>query len=250
MLTRWTAQQRQEEKEKKQKDSGVAAAISGDDEAGGARRSGKWRKLVPTHLPGTRSGTAATEPTEAEPSQPDEETPGQQNRQSTHISTDIAPAAADGTSPTSKVKHWLRSRFTRGRSWSGATEDEDAKRGFIGGAALRESNDSNVSLSNHSASMAEVAYAGKSREQQEAPPTSAPTDQSATDAADNSSSRGRVRSIGSEESDGEVFQEAPETLTPGAVSPLSEMTPPRPIRELNDSKNSSPTRDSRFREII
>jgi hypothetical protein len=121
------------------------------------------------------------------------------------------------------VKGWIKNRFSRSKSVS---EHNDKKKGFLGGAALRDSgaNASTTSLDNRPTSMRDVAMAGKSEPNR----LSTPHD-----------SRG-VSPVSSdnEEEVGESSQRQ------GGLS----MMPPRPIEDPVARTSSSPTRDSRFRE--
>ncbi|KAL4728436.1 Eisosome assembly protein [Fusarium chlamydosporum] len=67
---------------------------------------------------------------------------------------------SDATSPTSKVKGWIKNRFSRGKSLGEKDREiQGEKRGsFIGGAAL---NQSATSLDNRATSMRDVALAGR-----------------------------------------------------------------------------------------
>ncbi|KAM0286026.1 hypothetical protein ACHAQH_001216 [Verticillium albo-atrum] len=128
-------------------------------------------------------------------------------------------------SPTHKVKSWLKSRFSRprGKSSSGA---EDQSKGFVGGAALhRGLNDSTTSLDNRANSMRDVALAGKGRGRSE---------------TTNTRDSEPVSVVSSED---EGFKDARADLE-------RTITPPIRIRDPNEEANGSPTRDSRFREVL
>ncbi|KAI9158774.1 Eisosome protein 1 [Paramyrothecium foliicola] len=125
------------------------------------------------------------------------------------------------TSPTSKVKGWIKNRFSRGKSIG---EHSDKKKGFLGGAALRsEANASATSLENRPSSMRDVALAGKSENERPLTPMDS-------------------RGVSPVSSDDEA--EAGPSRRHGNL----EMMPPRPIEDPVIRKSSSPTRDSRFRE--
>ncbi|KAH8879629.1 hypothetical protein GQ53DRAFT_813826 [Thozetella sp. PMI_491] len=77
-----------------------------------------------------------------------------------------SPASdSDNTSPTSKMRNWFKIRFSRPRAKSSnaAMESSAPQRGFIGGVALTKVRDnaSTSSIDNRSASMREVAMAGR-----------------------------------------------------------------------------------------
>ncbi|KAF5025432.1 hypothetical protein F66182_2492 [Fusarium sp. NRRL 66182] len=133
-----------------------------------------------------------------------------------------------GTSPTSKVKGWIKNRFSRGKSLGEQDHESqgDKRRSFIGGAALRESdvNRSATSLDNRATSMRDVALAGRSK--------NAESSDRERDVL--SDSRG-VSPVSSLEDDG----------AQGVV-----MTPPPAIKDPAARESHSPSRDSRFREMI
>ncbi|KAF7555527.1 hypothetical protein G7046_g6540 [Stylonectria norvegica] len=143
------------------------------------------------------------------------------------------------TSPTSKVKGWIKNRFSRGKSISEPEKQPEKRRSFVGGAALRgpEANDSTTSLENRvenrPSSMRDVALAGHlagvSGQTYESTDVSSVRDSrgvSPISTPDNE----RPRSVGSDED-----------VT---------ITAPRPITDPAVRTSSSPTRDSRFREIL
>jgi len=153
------------------------------------------------------------------------------NTQREAFNSDNPRSPSESGSPTNKMKEWLKSRFSRPRGRSSAGENVD-ERGFIGGVALtRIANESATSLDARSASMREVAIAGK-------PEADAPR----SPADGESRTRGsRDVSPVSSDSGSERFVEARDDIK-GPVSP--------PIRDPSLHKSVSPTRDSRFREII
>ncbi|KAI1169815.1 hypothetical protein F4777DRAFT_162696 [Nemania sp. FL0916] len=135
-------------------------------------------------------------------------------------------------SPPGKVKNWLKSRFTRGPK--SPTEDNAkggaVQTGFIGGASLTgtRAGQSATSLDSRSASVREVAMAGRNSGFHQSRPEGDP----------------EVVSPLSAESDDEYFRdEAADQLR-------TELTPPRPIRDTTRAQSQSPGRDSRFHEII
>lgn len=125
-------------------------------------------------------------------------------------------------SPTSKVKGWIKQRFSRGKSVSESERPSDKKRGFLGGAALRDSdpNRSTTSLDNRPTSMRDVALAGR---------TNGP-DMNETEPVQDS------RGVSPISSEGNV--------------PDDVITPPRPIGGHVVRDSHSPSRDSRFREMM
>ncbi|KAI1188280.1 hypothetical protein F5B17DRAFT_396241 [Nemania serpens] len=136
-------------------------------------------------------------------------------------------------SPQSKVKTWLKSRFSRGPKSPTEEQHKDkaSQKGFVGGASLAENqgNHSATSLeSRNSASVREVAMAGKNS------------------ASHSSRLEGDLLPASplSEESDYEFFRDEV------ADQPITKLTPPRPIRSSSPVQSQSPARDSRFLEII
>lgn len=132
-------------------------------------------------------------------------------------------------SPTSKVKGWIKNRFSRGKS-VGEKDNErhsEKRKSFIGGAALRGSdgNHSTTSFENRPSSMRDVALAGRSKDTE-------------ADDQDIHDSRG-VSPVS--------------TLEDRVTSDTRDVaiTPPPVIEDPAKSRNSqSPTRDSRFRENL
>ena len=155
-------------------------------------------------------------------------------------SSDLPEEAA--ASPSHKVRNWLKSRFSRPRAKSSSVGEEGDKKGFIGGAALTnlhaDGTGSMTSLEQRSASIREVALAGK----QPAEPSSSwfakdePGESSKT-----AEKRGRDDEVSSLSSDDEAFDDAKDSFSP-----------PRVIKDPAVSRRSSgsPSRDSRFREIM
>ncbi|KJZ75549.1 hypothetical protein HIM_05012 [Hirsutella minnesotensis 3608] len=157
-----------------------------------------------------------------------------------------------GASPTSKVKGWIKNRFSRGKSMS---ETGDKRRSFFGGAALKEhsQNKSTTSLDKRSTSMRDVAMAGKSDGQapsagnvdahdakEQTEPTSRRQDLAEDEAAQDSQGVSPVSTPLEEEKQRDMTAEEP-----GAS-----LQPPKPITDSSTRIGNSPTRDSRFREEI
>lgn len=149
----------------------------------------------------------------------------------THTVNEEHKSPESGTSPTSKVKGWIKNRFSRGKSVGENEKPTDKGKGFVGGAALRDSemNKSNTSLNNRPSSMRDVALAGKGAD---------PETQDRTSARD---SRG-VSPVSSEEN--------LRTAKAQIQEDLPALTPPKPIKDPVARTSSSPTRDSRFRENL
>jgi hypothetical protein len=146
--------------------------------------------------------------------------------------TDLDQSQLDDgpASPTSKVKGWIKNRFSRRKSVvesNGEKGEKGEKRRsfFRGGAALRndQANASVSSLDNRASSMRDVAMAG--RNTQHLPRTD--SQGISLDSSDSSEDEGQSRDRRS----------------------LSVM-PPRPIEDPAPRSSISPSRDSRFREEI
>ncbi|KPM41674.1 hypothetical protein AK830_g4902 [Neonectria ditissima] len=124
-------------------------------------------------------------------------------------------------SPSSKVKGWIKQRFSRGKSMSETEKQSDKRRAFVGGAALRDSdpNHSTTSLDNRPSSMRDVALAG------------------------------RTPGLETTEADSSRDSRGVSPISSGSSSP-DLMTPPRPIGGHVVRDSHSPSRDSRFREMM
>ncbi|KAL2211994.1 hypothetical protein CC79DRAFT_1329313 [Sarocladium strictum] len=161
-------------------------------------------------------------------------TSGNQNDADAAGAGDSEPKSPSSpTSPSShgsKVKGWIKNRFSRGKSIS-ESNDPNKRRSFFGGAALRDANGSASSLDQRASSMRDVALAGKSNTAGGLSPNDARPD-----------SRGvsPVSTPGAERCD---------PLADVEPSPMP-MTPPRPIADPLVRTSVSPSRDSKFREEI
>lgn len=134
-------------------------------------------------------------------------------------------SAESATSPSSKVKGWIKNRFSRGKSVS---EKDGKRKSFLGGVALRGSgNDSAASLENRPTSMRDVAMAGKTGD-----------DESSKDLYKDS------RGVSPVSTDSDEVDEA------GPSRRSLTMVPPKPLEDPVVRTSSSPTRDSRFREMM
>ncbi|KAK4164907.1 hypothetical protein QBC43DRAFT_317103 [Cladorrhinum sp. PSN259] len=186
-------------------------------------------------------------------------------------------SAGDSTSPTHKVRTWLRNRLpTKQRAKSQGAENTDrAKKGFIGGAALarlqgrnvstpsiveteRPNQGSRTSSASAGGSMREVALAGRKNVEASGsgsktvdllpspmtpPGPSSPRSQVVSE-------RRSVSSMSSDDSGTDQFVEARSHL----ASPLTPLTPPRVpqprLVALSTTGRSSPFRESRFSENL
>ncbi|KAI3323092.1 hypothetical protein HD806DRAFT_522834 [Xylariaceae sp. AK1471] len=143
-----------------------------------------------------------------------------------------SPKSPRNKSPPGRVKTWFKSRFSRGPK----SPDEEQKkgkpseRGFIGGVSLTgiQNNESSASLDNRSASVRAVAMAGRN---------------SGTHQPRLHGDPEAVSPLSSESGDEYFRDEARD-------QPITQLTPPRPIRDSASAKSCSPTRDSRFHEIL
>lgn len=134
---------------------------------------------------------------------------------------------SDAASPTSKVKGWIKNRFSRGKSLGEKDrESQGVKRSsFIGGAALRDTdaNESSTSLDNRATSMRDVALAGRS--------ANAESSDHDRDVLHDSRGISPVSSLSDDEA-------------------VPAITPPPAIKDPAGRKSQSPSRDSRFREMM
>jgi hypothetical protein len=138
-------------------------------------------------------------------------------------------------SPTDKVKTWFKSRFSRGSKSDEDRPRDGSKRGFIGGHALTGLDSNNVSTSsvdNRSASVRAVALAGRRR-----------TDLSESYSVAQSPNPENVSPLSSS-SDDEYFRDMTE------LPVQTGLRPPRPIQDSAAKKSQSPSRDSRFLEMM
>ncbi|KAK3327375.1 hypothetical protein B0T19DRAFT_161408 [Cercophora scortea] len=161
------------------------------------------------------------------------------------------------TSPTHKVKSWLKTRFQRPRAKSSSTSIESSDpsgpgKGFIGGAALAKltsPNASTHSIENRSASMHEVAMAGRRRSDEPGESSAAgaravsPLSIGEAKAAGGGSIISSLRSGNDSDSSLDKFEEArTEVYRPA--------TPPTLLAVDSPGRKASPLRGSRFSEIL
>ncbi|OBR12104.1 hypothetical protein CH63R_04400 [Colletotrichum higginsianum IMI 349063] len=234
-------QEKQEEKERRHREKKELKAKKDEEKAARAeeKRKSKGPETLPDESPAAGE-SSETSPTVDGPGTSVSRRASQGkptvNTQREASNSDNPRSPSESGSPTNKMKEWLKSRFSRPRGRSSAGENAE-DRGFVGGVALtRLANESATSLDGRSASMREVAIAGKTRV--EVSNSSAGYEDSGHKARNS-----RDVSPVSSDSESEHFVEARDDLE-GPVSP------PVPIRDPGLHKSSSPTRDSRFREII
>ncbi|QUC18931.1 uncharacterized protein UV8b_03172 [Ustilaginoidea virens] len=161
------------------------------------------------------------------------------------------------SSPTAKVKGWIKTRFSRGKSFG---EHDQKRRSFFGGASMKDhataatGNGSVGSIENRSSSMHDVALAGKADEQNDKAEVNVKDEHgesaqhfAATDSrgvSPVSTSQDDERELGEELQD----EDLPQKKEEDRQSRKASMAPPRPIEDPVARTSSSPTRDSRFRE--
>lgn len=149
-------------------------------------------------------------------------------------------SSSGGRSPTNRVKTWLKTRLHRAtKSEPSKPKDQGVpKKNFVGGAALTGAADSRshstTSVDNGSASVREVALAGRQHNELSDGHSSAGQSPDADGVSPMSSS-----------SDDEVFQDV-------ARNPLTahSLRAPPKLDEIAHKKSHSPMRDSKFHEII
>ncbi|KAI1377392.1 hypothetical protein F4677DRAFT_416245 [Hypoxylon crocopeplum] len=132
------------------------------------------------------------------------------------------------------VKTWFKNRFSKGAKHVDGDKGKEKAvgRGFIGGAALAGL-DSPASMDNRSSSVRAVAMAG--REQN--PRHTALGDEALADR------EGAVSPMSSS-SDDEDYRDD------GREQPGTALTPPRPVKDFPSTMSQSPSRDSRFVEMV
>ncbi|KAI5461097.1 hypothetical protein BGZ63DRAFT_227080 [Mariannaea sp. PMI_226] len=209
-------QEKEEERAKKAEAKAEAKAVKAEH-----RRQLKDEKKA------TKGDSTATgeqdAPNEEMTTEPQGEIPPEPQTLETSTKKERRISNESATSPTSKVKGWIKNRFSRGKSVSEVETKGDKRRTFLGGAALRDSeiNRSTASLDNRSASVRDVANAGR-------------TPGLETNDDHDSLCDSRGVSLPS------TYRSAEDTV----------MTPPRPIGDNNVRSSQSPSRDSRFREMM
>ncbi|KAK1243509.1 hypothetical protein MKX08_001647 [Trichoderma sp. CBMAI-0020] len=169
------------------------------------------------------------------------------------------------TSPTARVKGWIKNRFSRGKSMS---EHGEKKKSFIGGAALRDSaaGGSTASLGNRSLSIRDVTLAGRTGEETPVNHTAEIALEATPDVALEAPPE-----ILPETVHDTVHETVPESIGRDSrgVSPVSARSgmgssgkgsgrsndierfeTPAAIRDPAPRHSNSPARDSRFREMM
>jgi hypothetical protein len=195
--------------------------------------------------------------------------PKDRNNDATSPTEKSPTSEGEGPSSPGKMRNWLKNRFSRPRakSSSAAMDDGSAgadtgktintKRGFIGGVTLTKMRDHNASTSsvdNRSASMREVAMAGRGAQAKDASAVGGEDEDGGVrgtsrlaklepqeEEAGPSNAPGS--SASSVASDGDRFSEAQSHLS------AANMTLPPAIRVLATGRGS-PVRESKFSEII
>ncbi|KHN95393.1 uncharacterized protein MAM_06670 [Metarhizium album ARSEF 1941] len=157
--------------------------------------------------------------------------------------------AEGSTSPTAKVKGWIKNRFSRGKSFG---EQDKKRRSFLGGASMKDyAGEGNAaSIENRSASMYEVAMAGKTGEEPKTKHEVAQESAGHREAEKDSNGVSPVSTPLEEECE---FWDETQSKGKGVeederLSRKASLDPPRPIEDPVIRTGRSPTRDSRFRE--
>ncbi|KAJ6438677.1 eisosome protein 1 protein [Purpureocillium lavendulum] len=235
------------------------------------RRSKLGTAAVPDHVDDQEPSTAAREAPEQERLS-DHAQAASATEQPTVDTSAEAPGSPQSkseasTSPTSKVKGWIKNRFSRGKSLS---EGSDKRRSFLGGAAMKEHgvNGSAASLENRPSSMRDVAYAGKSGDEHTAETGNEHAGKTVSEHSDQGETEAGPSTV-SQPQASEEHDEKPDSREVSPVStPLEEekrlgvdfednvardgrrisIEPPKPIEDPSTRAGSSPNRDSRFRE--
>ncbi|TEA19071.1 Uncharacterized protein C8034_v009981 [Colletotrichum sidae] len=243
---------RQEEKERRHREKQDLKAQKEEEKAAKSqekRSSGeKGKAKLPDLAPGGITEEVADHAEGSTHNEPIAARRGSQHhptidtQQETSAVNENPKSPSESGSPTHKMKEWLKSRFSRPRGRSSAGDTPPEERGFVGGVALtRLANESATSLDGRSASMREIAIAGKSGNKSEGDSPRSPM------ARQDFGVRGKdskdVNPVTSDD-ESEQFVEASDDLSRGPLSP------PPPIREPYTQHSGSPTRDSRFREMM
>ena len=172
-------------------------------------------------------------------------TPAQPRREASAESPKVSGSKSDASgSPTSKVRGWIKNRFSRGKS---VNEQDKKRRSFFGGASPRSAaaNDSAASLENRSTSMHDVAHAGKEEENVAASDVQGEADEMDSQGVSPvSTPLEEERELGdAEREDDEVRKDEDDE-----EQRTSRNAPALAVEESAIRKSSSPMRDSRFRE--
>lgn len=154
----------------------------------------------------------------------------------------------NSTSPTSKVKGWVKGRWSRGKSL--IEHGNDKRRSFFGGATMNapDKNASVISLGNRSSSMREVAMAGKDGDEGAATSPVTETGESGLKEAQKESRD--VSPVSTPLADEVPTTDREETEADEPKSSKLTIEPPRPLEDMESRASYSPTRDSRFREMM
>ncbi|KAI0167089.1 hypothetical protein GGR52DRAFT_87726 [Hypoxylon sp. FL1284] len=234
-------QDKQERKEKKAEEKQEAKAKKEEDRAARAeqKRLAKAEKRISSpgdqHTEGRNEPGAVTGTTIAlnTAGQPVSIPPPEANSPASPVAAESSP---EGPPSKGGVKTWLRNRFSRGSKSADddkAGDSKSARRSFVGGAALTgAAGSSATSLDNRSASVRAVAMAGRS-------PRDRDPSLEGTDAE-------LASPISSSSSSGEFFRDEARDSRDRDVG----LTPPRPVKSVPLGVSQSPSRDSKFREMV
>ncbi|KAI1404597.1 hypothetical protein F4819DRAFT_447298 [Hypoxylon fuscum] len=145
------------------------------------------------------------------------------------------PGSPSEGSSRGGVKTWLKNRFSRGAKSADEEKPKDrpAGKGFIGGAALTGM-ESSASMDNRSASVRAVAMAGRQQDTGRPVLDDQPVRNEDTSAISPTSTS----------SDDEYFHDEVRD------QPRTPLTPPRHTRGFSGTISQSPSRDSKFKEMV
>ncbi|KAG6003886.1 hypothetical protein E4U21_001634 [Claviceps maximensis] len=160
------------------------------------------------------------------------------------------------TSPTAKVKSWIKHTFSREKS---SGEQNNKRRSFFGGATMKNkdtniNNGSVVSIGHRSSSMHDVALVGQAGDEEalgndRARPESDAENKSAYQGEDGLDSHG-VSPVSTPLEEERELGSQVQAADEARVSRKSSMEPPPRIKDDATRVSSSPNRDSRFREEL
>lgn len=154
----------------------------------------------------------------------------------------------DASSPTVKVKGWLKNTFSREKS---SGEQNKKRRSFFGGASMKNKgtsgNGSAVSIENRSTSMQDDALAGKAGNEVGEPAPHDDGDRDSQGVSPVSSLLEEERDVGAKAAENDILEtEAGEAR----VGRKKSVEAPRLKDDAVARTSSSPNRDSRFREEL
>ncbi|KAL7928615.1 hypothetical protein V8C35DRAFT_317775 [Trichoderma chlorosporum] len=222
-----TRKQQEKQEEKQKRDEEKAAKAEQKKLAKEEKRKSKTEMIPGSHNQENRAQENEEQEAEMQSrrgsSVPEVTTPPPQVVAADNVENSPKKSPEGATSPTARVKGWIKNRFSRGKSVS---ETGEKKKSFVGGAALRDSGPggSTGSLGNRSSSMRDVTLAGRDGDE----------------AAENHPQTLRRDSRGV----------SPVSSGSGRSSEIESFETPRAIMDQTPRQGNSPMRDSRFREMM